>query len=147
MRREAMHEVGVMLVLIAFALVIFHQTRTLTDAPPGQLAPATFPRLAAGALAAMAVLKLVLTFTRPSAIDGDYDWHWRSVYKPLIAIGLMLAYYWSFKAVPFDALNAAFLGVLFVLFGMRPLAWALGGAACATLLLHLLFVRLLQIPV
>ena len=147
MRRQAMHDICVMLVLIGFAFVIFYQTRALTDAPPGQLAPATFPRLAAGALAAMAALKLVLGILRPSTIDGDHDWHWRSVYKPLVAIGLMLAYYWSFKTVPFDALNAVFLGALFVLFGVRPLVWALGGAALATLLLHLLFVRLLQIPV
>lgn len=147
MRKEAVHEVLAMLTLIGFAALIFHQTQFLTDAQPGQPAPATFPRLAAGALAALAALKLVLTVLGRALIEGDHNWSWGAVYKPVTAIGLMLAYYWLFKVVSFDLLNAGFLGALFVLFGARPVLWALSGAACATLLLHLLFVRLLQIPV
>ena len=136
-----------LVVLIAFSAVIFHQTRDLTSAAPGQPAAATFPRLAASVLGLLAALKLGLTLARRTLLEGDYDWHWRIVHKPLIAIGLMLGYYWLFKSVPFDVLNAALLGALFVLFAVRPLWWALASAAGATLLVHLLFVRVLQIPV
>src|SRR5690606_30790221 len=105
-------------------------------------------RLAAGALAVLAIIKLLLTF-RPSAAadDGnDYDWSWISVRKPAIATGLMLGYLLLFRVVPFPLITAIFVTALFWTFGVRPLWRLLVGSAVATATLYGLFVFLMRVP-
>lgn len=147
MRKETVHEVAVMLVLIAASAVVFLETAALTQAPPGQIAPATFPRLAAGALGAMAAFRLGQVALGFVPVGVDVDWSWRAAGKPLLATLLMIGYYLAFGQVPFALLTFGFVGLAFWTFGVRPLIRLLLGTAIATGFFYVLFTFLLRIPV
>ncbi len=147
MQKATIHELTVMLALIVVAAVVFVQTRSLSTATVGEIGPATFPRLAAGALGSMALLRLFLIATRRHTGHGDYDWSWSRIRRPLAAAIQIVAYYFLFELVPFAVLTFGLVLLSYLAFGIRPLTTALIGSVVATAAFYVLFVFLLRIPV
>lgn len=143
-----LHESVAMLILLGVAGVVFWQTAPLSQADPGQIAPATFPRLASGALAFMAAVRLAsVVLGRYKPQDLDLDWSWEAVRKPLLTTVLIIAYYLLFGRVPFAALTFAFLAATFWAYDVRPWRRILLSAAVSTAFFYVLFSLLLRVPV
>lgn len=148
MRTATLHETTIMFALIGGAAVVFIETAPLTEAQPGQIAPALFPRLAAGAVAAMAMLRIgALVLGHHRVEDADVDWSWSAIGKPLLSAVLIIGYYLAFDHVPFIALTALFLVLTFWVYGVRPWYKNLLNAAVATGFFWILFLHFLRIPV
>lgn len=148
MRKALLHECAAMLVLLGVAGIVFWQTASLSQADPGQIAPATFPRLAAGALALMAAVRLAsVLLGRYNPQDLDLDWSWEAVRKPLLTTVLVIAYYLMFGRVPFAALTFLFLAATFWAYDVRPWRRILLNAAVSTAFFYVLFSLLLRVPV
>ncbi|MEX2381965.1 MAG: tripartite tricarboxylate transporter TctB family protein [Opitutales bacterium] len=144
MRKLVLQELLVTAVLLGAAGVVFFETRDIAVSP-GQVAPGTFPRLAAGALAALALLHSIVVVRRGAYDDVDSNWNWSHIRKPLAAGALMVAYYLLFRSIPFSLLNFGFLFLVLLSFGVKPIWKVVLSAVVATVLFELLFVHLLKI--
>lgn len=149
MRTRTLQELFVLLVIIAVAVLVFWQTEQFSTASGGQISPGTFPRMIAGTMAFLALVKalvLMLQANRGSLPDGPM-WNRQTLIKPAGATVLMILYVFLFGKLPFLPLTAAFVVLAFLVFGVRPWNRLLIGATVATVFLYVLFSRLLVIAV
>ena len=149
MQTHKRHELLVILVIIAVAVLVFWQTSHFSEASDGQLTPGTFPRLASGAMVVCAIIKIVLLFALPdgSTTFNTLTWSRETLFKPVGAAVLMIAYVYLFGKIHFAVLTSAFILAVFFVFGVRPWYRLVIGATIATTFLYLLFARLLAIAV
>ena len=146
---QSQQEALTLAVVGAFAVFIFWETREFAAVQNGQFSPGAFPRLAAGAMAALAVLRMILLVVRVAnePPPKPAQWAWESVRRPLGATVLMAAYAAAFGSVPFAPLTVVFIFSAFILFGVRPLSRLIAGTALASTFLYVLFVPLLDVGV
>ncbi len=147
MQGAVYREAAIMVLLACLAALVFVETSELT-APAKQISPAFFPRLGAGVILALAVVRLgaiVLAGHRPQ--QAEIDWSWSAVRRPATMMLLMLGYYAGFGTVPFSLLTFVFLVVAFWGFDVRPWRRILASAALGTAFFYLLFEKLFRLPV
>jgi len=149
MKAQSQQEVVTLMIIVAFAALIFWETREFGGATNGQISPGAFPRLAAGTMGMIAVIRAVLLLTRVAqpSHSGVGQWAWATLKRPFGAAVLMTIYTAAFESVPFAPLTVAFVFSAFLIFGVRPWKRLLIGTAIASSFLYLLFVQLLNVGV
>lgn len=145
MQKAVYHEAATMVILVCVAALVFVETSGFATAP-GQISPAFFPRLGAGAMVALATIRLGslwLTQYRPQL---EFDWSWAATRRPATAVFLMLGYYAAFGILPFPLLTFGFLAAAFWTFGVTPWHRNLISAAFAAGLFYVVFDRVFRLP-
>lgn len=149
MTKQSQQELVTLLLIGAFAALIFWETREFGGGSNGQISPGGFPRLAAGTMMVIAMLRAVLLFTKVAqpSHPGGGRWAWATLKRPFGAAVLMIIYTAAFQAVPFAPLTVVFVFSAFLIFGVRPWKRLLVGTAISSTFLYLLFVQLLNVGV
>jgi putative tricarboxylic transport membrane protein len=139
---------GLVLILLATAMITL--AASLPDFPGQKYGPALFPRIMASGLilcGALLVWRGMATRVPGTRWVEWAPWtrdRWR-LGSFLLMLALLLLYILVSETVGFIPLGIAFLGVLFLWFGVRPLTAAII-AVVATFAIHWFFATLLRVP-
>ncbi|WP_306261934.1 tripartite tricarboxylate transporter TctB family protein [Pararhizobium sp. IMCC21322] len=145
MRHALIQELLVLTAILAIAVLVFVQTGSIMDAGGSQVASGTFPRLAAGTMGVLAIVRMLMFVVKSGTFDGIYDWNWNSMHRIVSATVLMVLYILLFRLVPFAPLTFAFIFLVFLSFGVRPLKRLLISTALSAGFLTILFVYIVGI--
>lgn len=155
MRHALIQELLVLTAILAISVLVFVQTSSIMDAGGSQVASGTFPRLAAGTMGVLAIVRMLMfiaksrTAKSPSdkarTFDGIYDWNWGNMHRIIAATVLMVLYILLFRLVPFAPLTFAFIFLVFLSFGVRPWKRLLISTVLSSGFLTVLFVYIVGI--
>ena len=147
--KTSTQEMVTLLFVLTVACIVFWETREFGAVSAGQTSPGGFPRLAAGTMGLLAVIRaaLLLSGATETSQASENAWGWISISRPLGAAVLLAVYVALFGKVHFAILTGAFVLSIFFVFGVRPLLRLLIGAALSSAFLYVLFVYLLKIAV
>jgi putative tricarboxylic transport membrane protein len=138
------------LVLIVLATVMITLAASLPDFPGQKYGPALFPRIMASGLILCGALLVWRGMATRAPGARWVEWapwtrdRWR-VGSFLLMLALLVLYILVSETVGFIPLGIAFLGALFLWFGVRPLTAAIT-AVVATFAIHWFFATLLRVP-
>ena len=142
---------GALLIFCSAAVLLHIQN---FPAIPGQkVGPALFPGLLAVGLALCGVLLIGRGLTARAHAGNSARWaefaDWTRSRRHVIAfvavIGVNLFYILAVDRIGFILTGAAYLGVLFTVFGVR-MKWVVPIALVVTLVIHYAFYKLLRVP-
>jgi len=136
-----------MALLLGLVAVVFVETAGGAPAGAGRLAPSTFPRLAAGVIGALALLRIALIVASRARLPRTTIWGLRSFAIPAALSVAMIAFFLMFEMVPFAILAAAFLAITYLLMGVRPIGRIIIASLAGSAGLYLLFTQFLSIAV
>lgn len=145
MRNALIQEMLVLTAILAVSVLVFVETSSIMGAGGGQVASGTFPRLAAGTMGVLAIVRMLMFLARTNRFDGIYNWDWGSTHRIVTATVLMVLYIVLFRIVPFAPLTFAFIFLVFLSFGVRPLKRLLISTALSAGFLTVLFVYIVGI--
>lgn len=150
MRHALIQELLVLTAILAISVLVFVQTSSIMDAGGSQVASGTFPRLAAGTMGVLAIVRMLMfvvksRMAKAGTFDGIYDWNWGNMHRIVAATVLMVLYILLFRIVPFAPLTFAFIFLVFLSFGVRPWKRLLISTVLSAGFLTILFVYIVGI--
>jgi putative tricarboxylic transport membrane protein len=133
--------------LIALAVVILVHIQNYPLIPGQKYGPALFPGLIAVGFLGTGVLLVVRGVKQglPLFVLGEWMRSPTLMTNFLAVCGVLVFYILTADALGFLLAGSVSLGCLFLKFGVRPLR-AVAVAIAATLIIHLLFYKLLRVP-
>lgn len=125
--------------LILIAALLYIQTNEIAkEAVPGEISPATFPRVIIVALIICALMQIFIV----KSVKIQFESLWRS----LAGILLVVLYIWFIEQIGYFIVTPIFLVIFPALLGYRNWKWIICLSLGSSLLFYFVFSQLLGVP-